>query len=185
MSYNYMPHPDNQLKRSFMQNDNDASDWRLAFQVHCNQTQPGEQVVVVGNTPRLGSWEPHQGVKLVTADEIYPVWHSTESLSVRELLQGLTESQKLEYKFLILNQHDGERWESIEGNRKITLTAAITDRSFTKTQLINESYSQYHEMPLQTLDDLETKELFQVVPQSQQEPENYQNDAMEPLNMQD
>ena len=116
-----------------MQNDNDASDWRLAFQVHCDQTQPGEQVVVVGNTPSLGSWEPHQGVKLVTDRTCWPNWHSTESLSVRELLQGLTESQKLEYKFLILNQHDGERWESIEGNRKITLTAAITDRSFTKT----------------------------------------------------
>ena len=137
MSLNYIqPHPDDWLKRSFMQNDNVASDWRLAFQVCCDQTHWGEHVVVVGNSPRLGSWRPREGVRLVTDDKCWPNWHSTESLSVQELLQGLAESQKLEYKFLIVNPYDGQaRWEYIEGNgnRTIMLTTATTDRSFTKT----------------------------------------------------
>lgn len=45
----------------------------VAFRVYCH-THMGDRVVVVGNVPALGDWEPTRGVELHTTAETYPLW---------------------------------------------------------------------------------------------------------------
>lgn len=44
------------------------------------ETEPGQEVHVVGSTPELGSWEPADGVALNTDADTYPEWTGTVTM---------------------------------------------------------------------------------------------------------
>ena len=44
------------------------------------ETEPGQEVHVIGSTPELGSWEPADGVALSTDADTYPRWTGTVTI---------------------------------------------------------------------------------------------------------
>mmetsp|Transcript_19461 Transcript_19461/g.35279 ORF Transcript_19461/g.35279 Transcript_19461/m.35279 type:complete len:282 (-) Transcript_19461:75-920(-) len=74
----------------------------LTFHVTC-ETNFGETVLIVGNHPSLGNWDPHFSELFLTTDpEFYPTWSGQAKLSA-----GL----HLEYKVVVLNGKSIS-WES-------------------------------------------------------------------------
>ncbi|SFP00797.1 alpha-amylase [Amycolatopsis arida] len=91
----------------------DAARVEVAFSATAS-TWWGQQVLVVGDVPQLGGWDPARGVALSARD--YPVWTG----SVR-----LPEGQRFEYK-LVKRAPDGNVvWES-GPNRQHTVTGPTT-----------------------------------------------------------
>mmetsp|Transcript_68352 Transcript_68352/g.123182 ORF Transcript_68352/g.123182 Transcript_68352/m.123182 type:complete len:1297 (-) Transcript_68352:133-4023(-) len=72
----------------------------VVFSVHA-QTQPGQDVRVVGSAPELGSWDPQRALCLRTEASTYPRWAATVQLQ---------DHSKIEYKFVKGNSHNLE-WE--------------------------------------------------------------------------
>ncbi|CAD8133524.1 unnamed protein product [Paramecium pentaurelia] len=66
---------------------------QVLFRVKCS-TEFSQMVRIVGNTPQLGNWNPQQGFKLITNNEMYPIWYSDYALEV-EL------NQLVEFKIII------------------------------------------------------------------------------------
>jgi hypothetical protein len=83
------------------------------FKVKCDSTQPGENVVLVGNLSQLGSWNPSLGRTMTTSNTEYPIWSSKVIIPT---------NFKLEYKYVISNG-DLFRWESNANNRSFLMTS--------------------------------------------------------------
>lgn len=91
-------------------NKNNAnSELRVQFSVDCH-TQFGEVVLLVGNTPTLGEWDPTKAVVLGTNPEAYPTWSATVTLPA---------GTALEFKYVIKKQDGSFVWESpqVQWNR--------------------------------------------------------------------
>jgi hypothetical protein len=69
--------------------------------VNCDGTQWGDELVLVGNIPELGSWEPTRGLHL--SGDSWPLWTGLVDLRV---------GSAFEYKFVILGPDGSARWES-------------------------------------------------------------------------
>jgi hypothetical protein len=54
----------------------------VAFQAIFN-TSFGEEVRVVGNHPILGSWDPNNGLRLVTSKQDYPTWKAPRRITLQ------------------------------------------------------------------------------------------------------
>lgn len=74
----------------------------VLFHAHNDQTQWGDRVMLVGNDPALGSWEPDRGVELWTSDDLYPAWAGNVNLP-----PGST----VEYKYLTIHPDGSVEWE--------------------------------------------------------------------------
>ncbi|CAD8176000.1 unnamed protein product [Paramecium octaurelia] len=84
---------------------------QVLFRVKCS-TEFSQMVRIVGNTPQLGNWNPQQGFKLITNNEMYPIWYSDYALEV-EL------NQLVEFKIIITDGYNSF-WECGE-NRSIQI----------------------------------------------------------------
>ena len=73
----------------------------VVFRVTCSETEFGQVLVVTGQSARLGSWNPLQGLYLSTNEEDFPMWKS-EKIMVDELAVGI-ENLKLDYKYVIVS----------------------------------------------------------------------------------
>ncbi|CAG9333089.1 unnamed protein product [Blepharisma stoltei] len=74
-------------------------------------TQPGEDVLIVGEAEELGSWNPEKGVLMKTDPERYPVW----STPVPALIQS---NSSTFYKYVYFNKAS-YKWEELKENRKL------------------------------------------------------------------
>lgn len=73
------------------------------FQVKC-QTEPGEDVRIVGTSFRLGDWSPERGIRLTTNSSTYPLWRADSIV--------LPAHEALEYKYVVVRAASGEvQWE--------------------------------------------------------------------------
>lgn len=68
---------------------------------HCDATAWGDTLVLVGDQPELGSWDPHSGVQL--SGEQWPTW--TGQLELRA-------GAAFEYKLVLLEADGSVRWEA-------------------------------------------------------------------------
>ncbi|CAK61494.1 unnamed protein product (macronuclear) [Paramecium tetraurelia] len=66
---------------------------QVLFRVKCS-TEFSQMVRIVGNSSQLGNWNPQLGFKLMTNNEMYPIWYSDFALEV-EL------DQLVEFKLII------------------------------------------------------------------------------------
>jgi phosphatidylserine/phosphatidylglycerophosphate/cardiolipin synthase-like enzyme len=73
----------------------------LDVMVQCDATQWGDTVVLVGNTPELGAWDPSRGVRL--SGDQWPSWNGLIDLRI---------GAALEYKFVVLSSDGAVRWET-------------------------------------------------------------------------
>ncbi|CAD8073190.1 unnamed protein product [Paramecium sonneborni] len=81
---------------------------QVLFRVKCS-TEFSQMVSIVGNNQQLGNWNPQQGFKLITNNEMYPIWFSDFALEV-EL------NQLVEFK-LIITDGQNSFWECGENRR--------------------------------------------------------------------
>ncbi len=72
-----------------------------SFRIKC-QTQLGDRVVVVGDCPELGSWQPDAGLPLVTSASTYPVYTS----GTVDLSSGF-----VSFKFVRMGADGSVHWE--------------------------------------------------------------------------
>jgi len=86
---------------------------RVSFEVR-TETTFGDTVVIVGETPQLGGWEPERGITMSTSEENYPIWR------VEPLLLSEHNNGDVEFKFVVLGA-DGHRWEPLPHNRRLAL----------------------------------------------------------------
>jgi len=75
----------------------------------CDRTQWGDELVLVGDLPELGGWDPHRGVRLSGAD--WPTWRASVDLPI---------GRRIEYKLVLLRADGSVQWEQ-GGNRIATL----------------------------------------------------------------
>lgn len=89
--------------------------------VVCDETQPGEDVFVVGSVPALGNWAPERAVKLTSTPATWPVWVAAAAVE-------LPASAKIELKCV---RHAAGTplgaavWEPLTKNRKIVLSPLV------------------------------------------------------------
>ncbi|MFF4341692.1 carbohydrate-binding module family 20 domain-containing protein [Kitasatospora sp. NPDC001540] len=85
-------------------------------------TNPGDTVLISGNTAQLGNWDPAAAVPLHTTAQTHPSW-----TGYVQVIQGTT----AQYKFLIRSSTGAVTWESVP-NRSVTASTttitAINDR---------------------------------------------------------
>lgn len=73
----------------------------LLHAVH-DRTAWGDRVVVTGNHPALGSWDPWRAVEMSTSESLFPSWTGRVQLPA---------GTRLEYKFVTLTADGGVWWE--------------------------------------------------------------------------
>lgn len=97
--------------------ENTSKKYFVTFQVNCNITKLGDNVIVVGDSPCLGNWKTSNGLELYTNEQTFPIWKS----KVQEIF---FEKDKFEYKYVIKsNQY--ENWENFQGNRILSFKDEI------------------------------------------------------------
>lgn len=79
--------------------DNDAQ--MLVNAVH-DSTEWGDRILVTGNHPALGNWDPHHGVELFTSTTLFPSWTARTQLPA---------GTWLEYKFVTIHPTGEVAWE--------------------------------------------------------------------------
>ncbi|CAD8080260.1 unnamed protein product [Paramecium sonneborni] len=89
---------------------------QILFRVIC-PTQFTQTVLIVGNNPQLGDWNPQNGIKLITTPEMYPVW-------INELPLEVEPNQILEFK-IVINDGINFQWE-IGANKLIQIISQKT-----------------------------------------------------------
>mmetsp|Transcript_12967 Transcript_12967/g.29405 ORF Transcript_12967/g.29405 Transcript_12967/m.29405 type:complete len:493 (-) Transcript_12967:43-1521(-) len=77
------------------------------------ETQPGDEVRVVGTEPVLGAWNPQFGQVLKTNAHTYPTWSGQVILPASAFEGG----EFAEYKFIVVNKDGGVHWEGIPNRR--------------------------------------------------------------------
>lgn len=82
--------------------------------VQCDDTQWGDSLVLVGNAPELGDWDPQRGVHL--SGDGWPTWNG---------LVNMRAGSAFSYKFVILSADGSVRWES--GEDRLALLATDPD----------------------------------------------------------
>ena len=87
---------------------------RVSFEVR-TETTFGDTVVIAGETPQLGGWEPEQGIRMSTCEENYPIWR-VEPLLLNEHSKG-----DVEFKFVVLGADGHQQWEPLPHNRRLVL----------------------------------------------------------------
>ena len=86
----------------------------VSFEVR-TETAFGDTVVIVGETPQLGGWEPERGIRMSTCEENYPIWR-VEPLLLNEHGHG-----DVEFKFVVLGADGHQQWEPLPHNRRLVL----------------------------------------------------------------
>ncbi len=77
------------------------------------ETDPGQEVYVVGSTPELGSWEPADGAPLSTDESTYPEWSGDVSIG-----------EDTEWKLVKVDPDGNADWEP--GDNRVGPSEAIT-----------------------------------------------------------
>lgn len=77
--------------------------------------KPGEQVVLCGSAPALGSFAPSKGITLVTSPEAWPEWRTPAPLA---LPRGVA----LTYRYAVFTGGKISHWEYLEGDRDLLVT---------------------------------------------------------------
>ena len=96
----------------------DRAEGTAHFVVHCDATQPGDEVFLIGGHPALGEWAPERAVRMRTSENMWPTWVA----NVR-----LPRGTHLEWKVLIRGP-GGDRWEEVGGvNRALDSEGHGTD----------------------------------------------------------
>jgi hypothetical protein len=85
----------------------------ITFRLHA--TTEGETLLVTGNIPQLGSWDPAKALPLSTTASTYPHWSAGVQLPV-----GTT----VEYKYIKRSPSGAVTWESIP-NRTLTVSRYV------------------------------------------------------------
>ncbi len=97
-------------------------------------TQTGESIGLVGSTPELGLWNVTKCVRLRTSADRYPLWWTDTEIDFRSILESaaplmaagrvLSDRQKIEYKYVLLDSKGNARWEALGANRWIPIDRA-------------------------------------------------------------
>ena len=74
----------------------------VMFTAEHDATGWGDRVMVVGNDPALGGWDPHRGVELKTSDDLFPAWAGHLRLPA---------GADVEYKFVTIKADGSVEWE--------------------------------------------------------------------------
>jgi phosphatidylserine/phosphatidylglycerophosphate/cardiolipin synthase-like enzyme len=94
-------------------------DAHVQLVVENDRTQWGDRVVVTGNCPELGDWDPAKGKELRTSDDVFPRWSASVAVPAGHVL---------EYKFVVVKSDGYVAWE--EGaNHSFTVDAQGTDEA--------------------------------------------------------
>ncbi|KAL4464781.1 hypothetical protein ABPG74_011342 [Tetrahymena malaccensis] len=115
------------------------ADCEVKFEIIC-KTAFGEQLIIVGNTPELGNWNPYKGIVMKTDDDNYPNWYTENPLMLQK-------GSKFQFKFVKLRQGNQE-WEVFPNNlnrkyrtryQSVTLKAVWND--FSGREIPNKKYA--------------------------------------------
>ena len=101
---------------------------------HC-ETKYGQNCVIIGGSPHLGSWDP-DSAPIMSSEETYPKWE----LKNRLVIESLEEASHIEYKYIIKGSKNN--WEDGD-NRVIDLSryyesgqavVVVEDQRFNETE---------------------------------------------------
>jgi hypothetical protein len=96
----------------------------LWFECICSSTRFGQELLIVGSIPELGSWRPEKGVALRTSAKGFPRWTLEEPLRLPDPpTEGPCATAApppaapwIEYKYVVHDGRDGYRWEDLGTN---------------------------------------------------------------------
>ncbi len=86
----------------------------VLFNAVADQTEYGDWIVVTGNTPALGNWDPWHGVPMQTSPSMFPSWTGAVDLPA---------GARIEYKYVHLSPSGKVRWEQSGPNRVLETPA--------------------------------------------------------------
>ena len=137
-------------------------DPNLKFKINYNETKPGDEVYITGNTNELGNWDTNNlKNKLSTNKEKFPLWES-EPIPFKE--------KKIKYKYVIKRNNGNVEWENKIGDRELDISDfkcclyEINDGKFNKitereVKLIEQNDKKYQEKKEKENDKLDQEEI--------------------------
>jgi serine/threonine protein phosphatase PrpC len=102
----------------------------VQWEVHCDQTSLGDQVVVLGSDEALGCWQPSSGLPMTTSGTDFPIWRTSCSLAG---------GREIEWKVAILHADGSCRWEDIENRRSVLPSKSDSTGSLSLRLAFNDS----------------------------------------------
>lgn len=91
----------------------DAPQSGVLFRAINEETAWGDRMVVTGNDPALGSWNPWEGIEMETTNTMFPNWTANATLPA---------GKHIEYKFVRITSSGEVHWEEGD-NRRLQLSA--------------------------------------------------------------
>lgn len=76
---------------------------KLNFQLKFT-TDAKQIVVIIGNIPDLGMWDPNKGLKLIQNEEERDVWTSLDPLELKKGTQNKTKQKTKKCTYFIINK---------------------------------------------------------------------------------
>merc|ERR1719421_1617820 len=85
---------------------------KVYLEVDCEETAPGQSLVVVGSVPELGSWDVAKGKRLQTSPARWPTWYLEKPVCIAG-------AQTVLFKFVVQSEASGvePQWEALDGDR--------------------------------------------------------------------
>jgi len=112
-------------------------DKAILFEVVCDCTSPGDELIVAGNTDILGNWQPSKGLQLSTCKKTFPMWRGRAKLHLSELA--------FEWKLVCRRVNGDTEWE--EGkNRRVSIQQMESHEA--EFWLISAMFSGTHKYPV-------------------------------------
>eukprot|EP00915_Cephaloidophora_sp_WS-2016_P008762 GHVH01012273.1.p1 GENE.GHVH01012273.1~~GHVH01012273.1.p1 ORF type:complete len:1262 (+),score=180.23 GHVH01012273.1:164-3949(+) len=99
----------------------DDQNYEVVFECHCDLTQPGDQLCIIGSDQSFGRWNPMRAVELSTSSDRFPMWYSTPIVIS-------TPPGDFEFKFVI-RRGEATLWESCENRKMGTLLIGASELS--------------------------------------------------------
>lgn len=104
----------------------------VLFNAIFDGTNLGDRMVVTGDHPALGSWDPWRGAELETSETLFPSWTANAKLPA---------GGRVEYKFVVLRSDGRVEWEPgpnrvlelPESGRSVVITGPYGDTSKSST----------------------------------------------------
>jgi len=98
----------------------------VLFKAVYSGTEPGDYVVLTGNRPELGNWDPKRGLAMTTSDSMFPNWTAN---------MRFEPGARFEYKFVHMKRGGHIDWEPGQNRRlEVPRRSVVVSGNFGSTQ---------------------------------------------------
>eukprot|EP00929_Paragymnodinium_shiwhaense_P050712 TRINITY_DN25543_c0_g1_i2.p1 TRINITY_DN25543_c0_g1~~TRINITY_DN25543_c0_g1_i2.p1 ORF type:complete len:654 (-),score=104.60 TRINITY_DN25543_c0_g1_i2:283-2112(-) len=106
----------------------------VIWEVKCESTLPGDELVVVGSCSQLGRWRPEQGLRLTTSEQVFPRWLGYARFQVES-------TKVVAWKLAKLRADNGVEWEEAAERTNVLMAADASSKEQPDVYVVRATFS--------------------------------------------